>query len=104
MEERLAYKVVTQDMRSLGLRRNPNILEFTQGEWLLLPKNEVLAGKSDWGGIWAAVDKGNARSLQRYMRRQYNQETRLFAAAIKDVLYENSYRLKTNGIYLIEEL
>ena len=104
MEERIGYKVVTADMKSLGLKKNPNILTFPQNEKLCLPKEEVEEGKGDWGGIWVAATVGGANTLVKYMSEKYGVECRIFIAELGKVLYENSYRIKTNSVKLIKEI
>lgn len=100
----VGYRVVTPDMRSLGLRRNPNILTYPVGEWLELPEEQVKPGKGDWGGIWVARTLSNARRLSQYMMEHYSQDTRVFKCAIGRVLYSNSYRVKTDAVILLEEI
>ncbi len=99
------YKVVTQDMKSLGLRNNPNIMTFPINEWCVLPSAEVESGEEDYGGIWLARTPGGARGLMRYMLnpKKRNTQTRVFKTAIQDVLHANDYRIKTNAVYLMEE-
>lgn len=41
------YKVVTQNMESLGLRKNPNIMKFVVGKWVELPDEEIQVGSAD---------------------------------------------------------
>ena len=98
------YRVLTTDLKSLGLRRNPNIIQYPVGEWLFLPKDQISEGISDWGGIWVARTLSNAKKLVDYMSDKHSQDTRLFKCAIDKVLYSNSYRVKTNGIFLLEEI
>jgi len=99
----IAYKVVTQDLRSLGLKRNPTILTFPIGEWVY--ENGLLRRtKEDRGGIWVARTMGNARHLAKYMRNKRDTETRIFRSEIGERLYENSYRVKTDKVRMLEEL
>ena len=100
----IAYRVVTTDLKSLGLAKNPNILKYPNGEWYFLDESDVEEGKGDWGGIWLARIPSSARMLQKYMKRVHDVKTRIFKAAIDRVLYVNSYRLKTNGIMMYEEI
>jgi hypothetical protein len=100
----LGYKVVTDEMKSLGLRSNPNIIEYPINEWLYLPKDQLKNGKEDWGGIWVARDASNARNLTKYMEIKHDTNTRVFKALLDKVLYANSYRVKTNGVFLFEEI
>jgi hypothetical protein len=95
------YKVVTHDMRSLGLRRNPNIMLFTVGIWKHEPSPKE--DKKDSGGIWVANGKGNAHSLEKYMLTK-GIKTRTFRVEIGKVLYSNSYRTKTSKVKLLYEI
>ena len=96
------YKVVTQDLKSLGLRRNKNIMLFKIGEEV---KDETMlyADKRDNGGIWVANGLGNARSLKKYMAGK-GVECRIFLVEIGIVLFSNSYRTKTDKVKLVEEV
>jgi hypothetical protein len=100
----LGFKVVTQNLESLGLRKNPNIIKYPISEWYFLPKNKIKSGQDDFGGIWVTRTLSGAKGLQRYMKKYYSQETRIFKTAIDTILYSNSYRMKTNGINMLEEI
>ncbi len=98
------YKVFTNELKSLGLRKNPNILTFVPFEWYYLGDNQILEGISDFGGIWVCNNLSGARKLTDYMNKKHSIETRAFIVNIDRILYQNSYRVKTNGIYLKEEI
>ena len=98
------FKVVTADLKSLGLRRNPNILTFKIAEWTNLSEDQISAGKSDWGGIWSALKLSGARTLSKYMLGQYQIPTRIFSVALGNPLYANSYRVKSQSVILLEEI
>lgn len=83
--ERTGFKVVTENMQSLGLRRNPNILTYPVGEWYSLPQDWIVEGKSDWGGIWVAKNKGGANTLKKYFKYHYKRNVLVFEAKIKTV-------------------
>ncbi len=103
----LGYRVCTEDMKSLGLRNNTNIHTYPVGEWYYLPEEDVVPGNEDWagwGGFWVARSLGGARTLTRDMKERYGQHVRTFKCAIDRVLYSNSYRIKTNAVYLFEEV
>ena len=100
----VAYKVVTSDMKSLGLRKNPHIITYEFNEWLWLSSENVEKGNGDFGGIWAARTPGGARKYQKYMADKYGQETLAFKSLIGKVLYVNPGRVKTDGICLIERM
>lgn len=104
MKEKIYYKIFTKELKSLGLRRNPNILTFIPNEWYYLEKDQIKEGQSDFGGIWVCRGIGGANTLTNYMLNKHNIETRAFIVLIDNILYSNSYRLKTNGIFLKEEI
>jgi len=103
----LGYKVVTCDLQSLGLRKNPNILIFPVGEWMKLSEDEVTVGNthwSGWGGVWSALERGGAATLSKYMMEKYDIKTRTFLTAMYRPLFANSYRIKSQGVFLLEEI
>lgn len=101
----LGYKVVTTDLKSLGLRDNPNIIQYKVNEWCFLPEEEIEEGKGDWGGIWVARTLSNAKGVIKSINRTKNPfSTRIFEAALDQILYFNDYRIKTNGVMLFEEI
>ena len=100
----LGFKVVTTDLKSLGLRKNPSIMTFPIGEWVALPDDEVVVGKEDCGGIWTALKKGSIKTLRNYMMETYGTETRAFLTAMDRPVYANSYRLKSQGVMLLQEI
>ena len=104
--ERYGYRVVTSEMKSLGLWRNQNILTYPEtGEIFRLPDNWIEAGKGDWGGIWVSKTLYRARRLVRYMaERHQTLGCRIFVAELGEILYENSYRIKTDSVEFLAEL
>jgi len=98
------FRVVTTEMKSLGLRRNPNILKYPINEWYYLSEKQIISGPEDFGGIWVTRNLHDAKKLVKYMDEKYNVSTRLFEVAFDKILYSNSYRIKTNGIYLFNEI
>ena len=101
---RTVFKVVTPDMRSLGLRKNPTILTYSVGRWVVSPKEQ--ADRADAGGIWAACELSGALALVRYMRKNYRIACRVFEAQVdaRRVKRENTYRLQAPRIRLVREI
>lgn len=97
------YKVVTKDLQSLGLRRNPNIMTFPINEWVYEPKDRIDYSKSDLGGIWVAQTLSGAKGLIRYMNKKLV-KVRLFECEIGNILFQNSYRVKTNQVKITNEI
>jgi hypothetical protein len=106
----LAYKVVRTNLTSLGLRTNPNTMTFPIGEWVMLPDDKVTVGNthwSGWGGIWSALRIGSAKTIHDYCLYEKKDEkfnTRTFLTAIYRPLFANGYRLKSQGVMLLEEI
>ena len=100
----LGFKVVTQELKSLGLRKNPNLIQYPLNQWYYLPEDKVRPGKSDWGGIWVCRTLYAAKNLAKYVNEKYRIKTRIFKAALGRILYCNSYRIKTDAIFLFEEI
>jgi hypothetical protein len=95
------YKVVTEKMESLGLRKNPNIIWYRMGEWFVDPI--MFPDNRNDGGIWCCEKLSAARALKRYYEKRYG-KARIFECEIGIILYKNSYRTKTDRIKLIQEI
>jgi hypothetical protein len=93
------YKVVTNKLQSLGLRKNPTILTFGY-DWIY--EKHPIYSSGDGGGIWVTGTLSNAIKLKKYFEKRYG-KARVFECEIGDVLYKNSYRIKTDKIKLIRE-
>ena len=100
----IAFKVVTQDLKSLGLAGNPNILCFNHYGWTSLPDLKIVVGKSDYGGIWSTIEKSEAGGLRNYMKNKHNIETRVFLVALENPVYANNRRTKSQGVLLLDEV
>lgn len=102
----LGYKVVTLDNKSLGLRRNPTIYSYEIGEWKIMPEDQLITEDIDEGGIFSGASLSAARKTQQYCReRKVNPfETRIYYAAILKPFLANGYKVKSQGIMLLEEL
>lgn len=96
------YKVVTEHMRSLGLRRNPSVLVFPMNSWVNEPR-PLEHNDRDWGGIWCCEKLSSARALKRYYEGRYG-KARIFECEIGEVLFQNSYRTKTDKVKLTNEI
>jgi hypothetical protein len=106
------YKVVTKDLKSLGLRNNPTIMDFPVGDWVYEPNpTEGPGGWGGTGGIWVANGLSQGKGLLKYMQKKALKENdeelkdcRLFEVEIGNVLYSNSYRSKVDAVKMIKEL
>lgn len=99
----LGYKVVTENLESLGLRNNPTPMVFPVGEWVI-ENNALEYGNKDWGGIWTALRKGSIKTLKTHCMETWEMETRGFLTAIDNPVFANSYRIKSRGVMLLREI
>ena len=104
------YKVVTHNNNSLGLRKNPNILNFPIGI-SVYEHNDLDYSNNDYGGIWVTQTLSGARGLVRYMMKKSIKENNpilskviIYKCEIGEILYENSYRVKTDKVKLIDTI
>ena len=95
------YKVVTEHIESLGLRKNPNVMSFPLLTWVGEPAPE--SGSGDSGGIWCCEKLSAALALKKYFEGKYG-KARIFECEIGNILFRNSYRTKTDRIKLIKEV
>ena len=100
--EVICYKVVTEEMQSLGLRRNPTILTYKVDKEIA--EMYPMIGPCDMGGIWASKTRGRANEVKKYMKEKYNVDARLFEAWGRGILYESRNRYKLEEIFLEEEI
>lgn len=96
------YKVVTEDMRSLGLRGNENILTYAVGRWTA--EQTPIHGPCGEGGIWAAKTLRDARKIEYYMLKQHKTKTKVFESCGYGVLYSSPCMMKLERIKLLEEV
>lgn len=98
------YKVVTEDLRSLGLRKNPTILTYAMGVTVKEPNPEHgLGGWGGTGGIWVANGLSKAKGLKKYMDKK-KIKTKIFKVKIGNILYSNTYRSKVDSVKLLNEI
>jgi len=96
------FKVVTGNMKSLGLKNNKTILKFSLGKWVKSPT--IKKGISNDGGIWVAASLSAAKRLKKYMMNQYGKSCKIFKVLIGKILFKNTYRIKTDKVWFEEEV
>ncbi len=106
---RYGFRVTTPDGKSLGLRNNPNVVDYTDaietGSQYRLSPEVVVEGEGDWGGIWVAPKLSDARRYVRYMKEKHSIDgCRVFLVSLGRVLFENSGRIKTDAITFEAEI
>lgn len=79
-------------------------MTFTIDEWVHEPKERIDYSNKDLGGIWVTQTLSGAKSLVRYMKNKYKISTRLFECEIGKILYQNSYRVKSDKVKITNEV
>ncbi len=92
---KLAYKVVTPGLYSLGLR-SAEPVKYKIKEWTY-PESED-------HGLWVAKTLSDARGLQKYLKEKYNRRSRIFKCSIGKISYGSSYRIETDRVMLLVEV
>jgi len=99
----IGYKVVTNDLESLGLRNNPTPMKFPIGEWVFEERN-LECNANDWGGIWTALRQSSIKTLKNHCKNTWDMETRGFLTAIYNPVFSNTYRIKSQGVMILKEI
>ena len=102
MPERVRYKVLTLGRESTGLLHS-RVMRYRLKRWNF-PHDPPRPGKEGPGGLWASRNKAQARSLQRYLAERHGMETRIHLCLIGRVLFESSYRTKTDRLFLMDPI
>ncbi len=97
---RLRYKVlVVPGLRSSGLL-HARVIRYSRRRWNH-PAEEPEPGRHGRGGLWANRSFGHARALAKYLKRKHGLRTVIYLCLIDEILYESSYRTKTNRLFLL---
>lgn len=99
------FKVVTKDLKSVGLLRAPPI-QYKIGEWVY-PLEPLSDHPRKGGGLWVHKRRSAAlgsSSGKKYIEEKREIPCRVFVCRIGILLYESSGRVKTDKVMLLEEL
>lgn len=101
--DKIRYKVLLlPGLTSTGLLHS-SIIKYRLRSWTY-PAEPPQKGKDGPGGLWANRSKGQARHLQKYIREAHRYETVIFICVIDRILYQSSYRTKTNRLFLLDQV
>ena len=99
----LAFKVLRDDLTSLGLRAaRHSRIQYLVGKWTV--PGEPITENGESGGLYVTPTRGDANALKRYFERKYGLTARVFSCEIGRILTRTSCRIKTNKIKLIQEI
>jgi len=100
LENHVRYKVLTMKMTSTGLLHS-SIVKYRPKHWNY-PMEPPQYGKHGPGGLWANRNLAMARSLQKYLEEKHGMKTRIHLCIIDKILFQSSYRSKTNRLLLLD--
>jgi hypothetical protein len=99
----LAFKVLRNDLTSLGLRAaRHNRIQYRVGKWTV--PREPIAKNGESGGLYVTPTLGDANTLRRYFEKKYGMKARIFSCKIGKVLKRTSCRIKTDKVRLLQEI
>ncbi|MDO8574369.1 MAG: hypothetical protein Q7R86_01975 [bacterium] len=96
------FKVVRKDLTSVGLL-GASLIQYKIGEWTY-PLETLSNDRLKGGGLWVLKTKSNARRFKKYIETKHGFNIRIFTCEIGIVLFQTSYRVKTDRVMLKEEL
>lgn len=98
----VCFKVLDRKMKSIGLL-GATKMQYKFGVW-----NRPLEPISDHprkgGGLWVTPKLADARGMKKYVLRKHHIKTRIFICKIDKMIYKTSCRIKTDGVFLLEEI
>ena len=99
----LAFKVLRNDLTSLGLRAaRHNRIRYRVGKWTV--PDEPIAKNGESGGLYVTPTRGDANALRRYFEKKYGLIARIFSCEIGRILKRTSCRIKTDKVKLLQEI
>lgn len=88
----VGYKVVTEDLKSTGLKGTP-VVQFDEHEW-----NEYEHG------VWAARVPSFATYVRSWLRYRYGRKSRTFIVALKGIREIKKHGVHADAIKFLEEM
>lgn len=99
----LAFKVLRNDLTSLGLRAaRHNRIQYRIERWIV--PGEPIAKNGESGGLYVTPTLGDAKALRRYFERKYRMKARIFSCEIGKIIKRTSCRIKTDKVRLLQEI
>lgn len=95
------FKVLRRDLTSVGLL-GATRMRYRFGVW-----NRPLEPLSDHplkgGGLWVARKESDAWQRKKYLWKKHRVSARIFRCKIDRIIFENSYRVKTDGVFFTKK-
>lgn len=96
------FKVVKKDLTSVGLL-GAAVIQYKIGDWVY-PLEPLSNNHLRGGGLWVLKTRSDAYRFKRYVETKHGFNVRIFTCEIGIVLFQTSYRIKTDRVMLKEEL
>lgn len=96
------FKVLTSDMKSVGLL-GARPLKYRHSKWTR-PLEPLSDHPRKGGGLWAVKKLSHARQIKKYLKKKHGINARIFHCRIGKIIYQSSYRIKTDKVMLLAEV
>lgn len=96
------FKVLRQDLTSVGLL-GADRLQYKLRKWVK-PREPLSDHCRKGGGLWVVKKAGDARHIRKYLREKHGITARIFECRIGRILFESSFRVKTDRVLLLKEI
>lgn len=100
--ELICFKLVTHDLKSVGLLKASK-LQYKVGEWVY-PLEPLSRHRLKGGGLHVVKKMSDVRWRKKYVEKEHGTVCRVFTCYIGKILFENTCRIKTSKVMLLEEV
>jgi hypothetical protein len=98
----IAYKVLDENMKAVGLMGAEKI-QYILGRWTK-PNKIFTKDPRARNGLWVTPTLGAAKWYRRYLLHKHKIHARIFMCDIGKILRVSSCRIKTNKVFLLNEM
>lgn len=95
------FKVLRSDLTSVGLLKATR-MQYCFNAWNR-PLEPISNHPRKGGGLWVVKNKGDAKKVRKYLLDKRGIIARIFRCRIGQIIYETSYRAKTDGVFFAEK-
>jgi len=95
------FKVLRSDFTSVGLLGAVR-MQYRFNAWNR-PLEPISNHPRKGGGLWIVKSKSDAKMVRKYLFNKHGIIARIFSCRIGRIIYETSYRVKTDGVFFTEK-